>query len=157
MISFRLVQNGPPVNQCHHRVDHRRGRDPRIVAGHDHGLAAPFQLGGDGQELRDPFAIEVRGRLVGDDDLRVVDQRPGNGDALHLAARQMFDGEQGAILQAERIQQLIAPALQSAVRNAGRIGRQHHVLEGGEAADQIESLKDETEQATPRLGQEALR
>jgi hypothetical protein len=47
-------------------------------------------------------------------------------------------------------------AAQLAVRPAGGVGRQDHVVQRGEALDQIELLEDETEALAADLGQEAL-
>ena len=45
--------------------------------------------------------VEVASRLVGHDDVRVVDERARDGDALPLAAREFIWQVVGAVLEAD--------------------------------------------------------
>ncbi len=50
-------------------------------------------VGGPSHERQDLVAgrgVEVAGRLVGEDDLRLGDEGPGDGDPLLLAARELL-------------------------------------------------------------------
>ena len=74
------------------------GRD-RVVGHHDDRLAElAHGMAHEREDLRTGGAVEVAGRLVGEDDLRPAGQRTGDGDALLLAARQFA----GPVLQAVR-------------------------------------------------------
>ena len=67
----------------------QRGHDLGVVGRHQHRDA---ELVDPQQELQDLPAderVEVAGRLVGDDQARVVDERAGDRRALLLAARQL--------------------------------------------------------------------
>ena len=65
------------------------------------------------------LAVELAGRLVGEDDHRVLDQGPGDRDPLLLAARELPGAMVQAIAQADRPEQLGGlPAL--GVGHAGR-------------------------------------
>ena len=87
--------------------------------------------------------VEVSGRLVGEDDLRLTSQCPRRGDALLLAS-----GE------------LVGPVLEAVAKSGdahhlgkrGRIGfasrdreRQDDVVVRGERRHQVERLEDETD------------
>ena len=43
-----------------------------------------------GHDLLAVAAVEVAGRLVGEQDARVIDEGAGNGGPLHFAARQLI-------------------------------------------------------------------
>ena len=58
----------------------------------------------------DKVRIEVAGRLVGQDELRLVDQRARDGDALLLAARQLLGEGIQTMLQADPLDHLIGAA-----------------------------------------------
>src|SRR5258708_3463814 len=65
-------------------------RSRGIVRDHDDRLAEILvQLVEQVQHVVGALAIEIAGRLVGDDDLRVVDDRARDGDALLLTAREL--------------------------------------------------------------------
>jgi hypothetical protein len=59
-----------------------------------------------GEDLGAAVGVEVAGRLVGQDDLRLVDQGPGDGDALLLAARELGRLVVGSIGQADEAERL---------------------------------------------------
>ena len=63
--------------------------DAGVVRGHDHGGAAGVDAG---EQLHDAGArggVEVSGRLVGEQDLRLVDDGAGDRDALLLTAGEL--------------------------------------------------------------------
>ena len=54
------------------------------------------------EEMEDGFAgmrVEIAGRLVGEDDLGTVHQRPGDGHALLLAAGKLHRAMLAAVLE----------------------------------------------------------
>src|SRR5439155_2503407 len=53
-----------------------------VVSGDDHRRAAGIDLAEQIHDLEREIRIQVTGRLVGEDNLRIVDQRSRNGDAL---------------------------------------------------------------------------
>ncbi len=61
----------------------------RAVGDHDHGPPlARVQIPEDAQNLRRERRVEVAGRLVGQDHLRVIAEGPRHGDTLLLADRE---------------------------------------------------------------------
>ena len=104
------------------------------------------QLEHRGRRLR----VEVAGRLVGQDQRGVVDERPRDGHALLLAARQAVGkararGRRGRPARAGRAR-APRPARR---RTAVQLERQQQVLLDGEQRDQVEELEDEADVAAP--------
>ena len=68
-------------------------------------------LGGDPREQRDDLLggaqIEIRERLVEQQELRASDQRVGDQHALLLAARELADARVGETLCVHRVQHLV--------------------------------------------------
>ena len=91
-----------------------RGDGREAMGDGDHGLAG-HQPGEALLDRRFHFRVERRGRLVEDEDRRILEEHAGDGDALALAA-----GKLGAALADMRVEALPAPM----VRKAGheRIG-----------------------------------
>ena len=73
---------------------------------HHHGHALAGEIHHDVEHLGDHFRIERGGRLVEQHRNRVHRQRPGNGDALLLAAGQFGRVFLGVLLQADAVEQL---------------------------------------------------
>ena len=64
--------------------------------------------------------VEVADRLVGEDERGIVNQSPGNRDALLLAAAQFGRPVPGAIPKTDRVQELLgAPGIRLALRKHG--------------------------------------
>ena len=61
-----------------------------IVRRDEHRRAARVDVAKQVHDLERQIGIEIAGRLVGEDELRLVDERARNGDALLLAARQLL-------------------------------------------------------------------
>ena len=78
------------------------------MAGHVHvvrdqndGVAGGIQLFQDAQHFLAGVRVQRAGRLVGQDDLAAVHQRPRDADALLLAARQLAGAVIGTVAQAQ--------------------------------------------------------
>ena len=96
--------------------------------------------------------IEVAGRFIGEQHLRLVDERAGNGHALAFAARQLG----GAVLEAmpeaagleelrRPVAQFGAPAGQPCEARESDERRQQRVLEHGELGKQVVELEHEAD------------
>ena len=83
------------------------------------------------------------GRLVGEDQLRTRDERPGDRDPLLLAARQLARQLVEAIRHPHGRDDLVEPRLIGIP--AGERQRQEHVLARAERRDQVVLLEDEPE------------
>ena len=125
-----------------HAVDHGR-----VVRGDDHGRPRAVDAV---QQLHDPdrgLGIEVAGRLVGQQQRRVVDERARHRDALLLAAGELVGevvqlGRQAG--QAQDVRHLGADLLARAAGDLQRIG---DVVVHGAVGQQLEVLEDDPEVA----------
>ena len=105
--------------------------------------------GGDG--------VEVRGRLVGEDELRLAGHGPGDGHALPLSAGELVGTLAGLIAQADLIEPVanaLAPLRRGDVLQQERI---LDVLVRGEDRDEVEGLEDEAERVAARGGKAVQR
>ena len=90
---------------------------------HQRGLAAPLQAEQQVDHLLAGLAVEIAGRLVGEDDLRARAQRAGDGDALLLAAGELRREMIGAMRQADLGQQARGPSSKASALPANSSGR----------------------------------
>ena len=128
-------------------------RDVVLVRDHQHRDAA-LEV----QPLEDPHhldagaRVEVAGRLVGEQDRRVGDERARDRDALLLTAGQLIRVMIGALAEADRRRALPsrACAVPTAFIFAAAVEqRQLDVVERGRSRQQVESLKDEADLLVP--------
>src|SRR5262245_42390608 len=119
--------------------------DVRLVRDEDDGLALVVQALEDAHDLLRGAGIQVAGRLVGQDQLRVVDERAGDRDALLLSARELARVVVPAVREADDLEaphRLLAPPIGAMA--VGRVDqRQLDVVERGGPREQIERLEDE--------------
>ena len=81
-----------------------------IVGDQDERLAVvPVELPQEGQDLRRALGVQVAGRLVGQDQRRLVDEGPGDRHPLLLAARQLGRAVVGAVTETDEVERLIRP------------------------------------------------
>ena len=99
----------------------------------------------DAQHALDLHVVEVGGRLVGQEQGRVVGQRPGDGDPLLLAARQVAGPVAQALAEADPLEQRhgLGPGVGPA--DARGAQRHHDVLDGVEAGDEVEGLEHDAD------------
>src|SRR5690606_14237050 len=104
-------------------------RGSRVVRDHDDRLLElPIQALEQIQDLVGALAIEIAGRLVGDDDFRIRDDGPCDGDALLLTAGELPGQVVHAVLEPddlERDLRALAPLVGGELREQQR---QLHVL-----------------------------
>ena len=81
-----------------------RGGDLGVVGDEDDRPARGVELVEERHDLGAGVAVEVAGRLVGEDERRLGDERPGDGDALLLAAGQLGRLVVEAVAQAEPLE-----------------------------------------------------
>ena len=90
--------------------------------------------------------IEGGGRLVGEHELRLLDQGPADGDTLLLAARHLQRAQIRFFGQAEHRQHFVGPVMCFARRQAVAPAQHHfHLLAGGERGEEVVALEDEAE------------
>ena len=85
--------------------------DQLAIVGRDqHRRAARVDVAEQVHDLERQIGIEVAGRLVGQHEVRLVDERARDRHALLLAARQFLGQRVQAVLQADPLQHLVGPA-----------------------------------------------
>ena len=82
---------------------------------------------------------------------RIVDQRPGDGDALLFAARELQRKRVHAVLQADPLEHLERPPLLLRHGHAEDARHERDVLEHGLVRQQLEVLEHEAERAAVGL------
>src|SRR5437588_2265832 len=128
--------------------------DLAVVGRHEHCRAAGVDLQQQLDDLPRGGRVQVAGGLVGEEDQRVMDQRPGDRHPLLLAARELV-GTLGLLaLQADDAQHLLDLGTQVAKGALCDPEREGHVLEDGQVGEQLEVLEDHPDLA-PQEGQVA--
>ena len=114
----------------------------QIVMGDEHHrMALPMQVLQHSQHLAAGVAVQRAGGLIRQQDIRVVDQRTGNGNALHLAAGHFAGVLVQLIAQPHLLQRLGGAALALCARDAGNGQGQLHVGQNGLMGDQVVALE----------------
>ena len=105
------------------------------------------------EDLAAAARVEVAGRLVGEHQLGLEQERPGDRDALLLAAGELCRRVLGAVAEAHQLQQLMGAPADRAVGAAGDEPGQQHVLLRAQRAEQVEELEDEADVVAAQLRQ----
>ena len=116
-----------------------------VVGDHHHRGAGAVQVQQDIHHLGAHLAVEVTGRLVRQQHLRLAHHRAGDRHPLLLAARQLARIMVHARAQAdpfERLARRLAPLRRA---HAAVQQRQLDVVDHAQVGDQVEALKDEPE------------
>ena len=104
-----------------------------------------------------PVAVSsAPGRLVREQQLGRVDQRPRDRDALPLPARQPRRVGVALVGQAHPVEQLGRPRPGAAPGRAGQLGGQQHVVGDGQVVEEVEELEDEADVPGAEPGEGAL-
>ena len=125
-----------------HRARGVLGRQLRVVGDHDD-QAILGDLREQVHDLHGSMGIQGAGGLVGQHDLRVVDERAGNGHPLHLAARELARLLVQVLGQAHGCQGLLGAARALGLPHARQRQCQLHVLQDGLVRNEIVALEHE--------------
>jgi len=126
-----------------------------VVGGHDEG---DFLLIDDaphkGQEFASGVAVELAGRLIGDDQARAAGQGACDSDTLLLTTTHLVGAMVGPLFEADQGQRVHhAGAPLSGVADASDAQGQLDILEGRENRQESEALEDEADHIAPHEGQ----
>ena len=111
---------------------------------HERRAARPVHLEQQVDDVAARRAVEVAGRLVGQQDRRVVRERPRDRHALLLAARELRRVVMAAVRQA-RPRRAAPRARAPRAGHARDLHRHQHVLERRQRRDQVKELEDEAD------------
>ena len=117
----------------------------------------PFLFIEPAEQFQDLFAgvgVKVAGGLVGKEDGGIIDQSPGDGHPLLLAAGELRGFVIQAPLQTDPVEQIFGPLAGLPVGEVRRgIGQGHDdVVQGAGAGQQIEGLEHEADLFVAQLG-----
>ena len=96
-------------------------------------------------DLHRRFTVQRAGRLIGQQNLRIVDQRPRNRHALHLSAGHLVGLFVQLVAQTDLFQRLHGALSPLGLAHARKRQRKLHVLQNRLVRDQVIALKDETD------------
>ena len=96
--------------------------------------------------------VESARRLVGQDNLRTRNQRPGNGHPLALSAREFVGVVLGPVFQSQPLQVFHGLLAALAAAHALIEQRQFHILHGRLESDEVEALEDKTNHVVTVFG-----
>ena len=102
-----------------------------------------------GDDVVPGVLVQVPGRLVGQQHLRLLDQRPGDRDPLLLAAGQLGRQVPGPVGQADVREGLRGPGPPARRAHAERHQGRLHVLLRAQRRHQVERLEDEADGLGP--------
>ena len=140
--AMRSVGDRPPVAQHQPRVGHR-GQFGSCVTRTSVTLRACAYLQQQVDDVPAVRAVEIAGRLVGQDQRRIVGQRARDRDALLLAARELRRVVMPAIVQPDFVEQRLRARRR--IPPAGDLHRHQDVLERRQRRHQVEELEDEAD------------
>ena len=105
------------------------------------------------QHLSRALGIEIAGGLVGQDDLRSVDQCAGDRDALQFAAGQFARHARAALAETDGGEHRAHFLLRRRIGDADERQRQRDVLPDGQVRQHVEGLEDEAHLHAPERRQ----
>src|SRR6478735_3535872 len=120
---------------------------PDIMGGNHHRGAQPVELDEQPEQAAGQRRVDIAGRLVGEEDFRLLDQRPRNRGTLLLAARQNRRQHMHALTQTDPFQQLGDVVLVARLLAAAHPERQGDIVVGGHVLEQAKVLEDDTDAA----------
>src|SRR5262249_47599286 len=146
-----LIRLDEPIAHAHDAAG--PGGDVVFVRHHDDCLAALIEARQKIHNLVAGARVEVAGRLIGQDHVRVIDQSAGDGDALLLATRKLHRPVVQPVAQAHQACQLHTPGARFFVQMAALIEQRHlDILDHRVLRQQIVGLKNETQVAAANFG-----
>jgi len=89
--------------------------------------------------------VQVAGGLVGEQEFRLVDQSPGDGDALLFSAREKAGLLAGSVREEDLVEDPGGPPVGFRPVESGDQERQQDVLRGAELGKQVEGLENKAD------------
>ena len=127
-----------------HRARGVLSRQLRVVGDHDDQTV----LGDLREQIHDlhgGVGIQRASGLVGQHDFRIIDERAGDGHALHLASRKLARLLVQVLGKPHRGQGLLGAARALGLPHAGQRQRQLHVLQDGLVRNEVVALEHESD------------
>ena len=128
----------------------RAPSQPEVVRDVQHGLALVVQPREKLEHLSCSHAVQIAGRFIADDQLRVVRQRASDRDPLLLATRQLCGQVIDLVAQPDEIE-IVACALEPLPLGpaSSEVERQHRILQCRQRRQQLKELVHDTNVRAP--------
>jgi hypothetical protein len=146
------------VELPHHRPVGQEDDPVRVggaarVVGHHHDRLPELadRLPQEVQDVSRGVRVEVAGGLVGEDQIGLVDQRPGAGHPLLLTAGELGRAMRETVRDAQLLHQVAEPV--AVGLGPGQVSGQGNVLGCGQGRDQVEGLEDEADLVPAQPGE----
>src|SRR6266850_1044616 len=136
----RLLFGDAAVMQLHATVG--QASHGGVMSDHHDGAALAMQLAQQAQHDDFVLRIQAAGGLVGEHDLRVVNQSARDAHSLLLSAGEVRGQMPGTISQADAVEGSQGFGL---VSHAMEVLRQHYVFERSQVGDEMKLLEDKTD------------
>ena len=108
------------------------------------------------EDFQAGLRVEVAGRLVGEDEERVIHQRAGDGDALLLPAGELLGAMVEAVAQTHHLREPLA-VFETGGEVAALVEQGDvDVLDDGELLDEVVALEDEAQRAPTEGGERVV-
>ena len=133
-----------------------RGGDVSVVRDQQDGLPIIVQPAQQLDHLMAALRVQRAGRLVGEQQRRLVGQGPGDGQPLALAAGQHARRGVGLVPDAQQVEQVAGPGLRGPAAPPGDDRGQGHVLQHRHALEQVEELEHDADVPAAQPGQVIL-
>jgi hypothetical protein len=117
-----------PVEQDGHPVAHRHGLDLVVGDVHRGDAEVGLERGDLRAGLHPELRVEVRQRLVHEEDLWLADDRAPHGDTLALATGERLGLAAEVLLELEQAGGLLDPGVDLVLRGLAQLQRERHVL-----------------------------
>jgi YfiH family protein len=131
----------------------RKGLEQRVVVGgEDDGRTLVVDVAEQAEKLGGKIGVEVPGGLVGENQPRLIDQCPGDGDPLLLAAGEGLGIGRLPVMESESLEHVVGPAMGLAGRDPMEPKDEGDVLENRLSTEQLEVLENHPD-FPPQLGQ----
>jgi hypothetical protein len=127
-----------------------------VGGAHDSGAALALEGAKEGEDFLARLEVEVAGRLVGEDDGGVVDERAGAGDPLLLPPGELAGAMVEAVAQADPLEGGRGAGVRILDANAGEDEGEPDVLEGAQRGEEVEGLEDVADPVAAEPGELAL-
>ncbi len=140
----------PAVDRAHPAL--RPPADDVVVGHHCQGEALVMERVEEVEDRRRGHAVEIAGGLVGQQQARPGDQRPGDRHPLTLTARERRRRKGDPVAEANAFQRDSRPVAALPPRHPGIDHGQRHVLQHRSVGQQVERLEHEPDLAAPPGG-----
>ena len=119
---------------------------------HEGGVFLPVEPEDELLDLVGGVAVEIAGRLIAEQNFRLVYKGPGQRNALLLPARKLHRIVIVTITQPNTVQQITSPLFGFRSALSPELERHQHVFQGGQGRDQLEILKYESNVVVAHAG-----